>query len=102
MLTADYQMVSPGISGGNRRIVVRYTAGPFAGLRKIIGVFTAEDAEQGRIPDVLPAFPSPPAALWPDGRLGRLLRLRSTDRAVFYVEQAVDAVAAGLPAGEAS
>lgn len=71
-----------------RRIVLRHTAGPYAGLRQIIGVFTAEDAELGRIPEVIPAHPAGPAPLWPDGRLAKALRLKATDRYVLYTEQA--------------
>lgn len=90
MLSTRYQRPAPS---GLRRIVVRHTAGPYPGLRQIIGTFTAEDAEQGRIPDVLPSYPNPPGRLAPDNRLCRLLRLQSTDRAVWYVEQGVEAVA---------
>jgi hypothetical protein len=76
-----------------RRIFLRHTTGPYPGLVQMIGVFTAENAEMGQIPDVLPPHPQPPAALWPDGRLGKALRLKSTDRYVMYQEQAGEAVA---------
>jgi hypothetical protein len=83
-----------------RRIFLRHTTGPYPGLVQMIGVFTAENAEMGQIPDVLPPHPQPPAALWPDGRLGKALRLKSTDRYVMYQEQAGEAVAdAGEPEG---
>lgn len=70
-----------------RRVVLRHTAGPYPGLCQIVGVFSADDAEQGRIPDILPAHPSPPMALWPDGRLTKALRLKSTPTYVLYQEQ---------------
>lgn len=70
-----------------RRIVIQHTAGPYPGLRQIVGVFTAQDSEQGRIPDVLPAYPAAPQPLWPDGRLARALRLKSTETYVLYTEQ---------------
>lgn len=72
----------------DRRIILRHTAGPYPGLHCIAGLFSAQDAEQGRIPEMLPAHPAPPAPAWPDGRLTRWLRLASTDRYVLYVEQA--------------
>jgi hypothetical protein len=75
-----------------RRIVFRHTHGPYPGLRQIIGLFTKSDAELGRIPDVIPAHPAPPQPVWPDGRLAKALRLRSTETYVEYVEQVVDAV----------
>ena len=71
-----------------RRVVLCHTAGPYPGLRQIIGVFTADDAAMGRIPEVLPAHPQEAARLWPDGRLAKALRLHSTDRYVMYTEQA--------------
>lgn len=74
-----------------RRIIFRHTHGPYPGLRQIVGLFTSSDAELGRIPDVLPAHPAPPAPLWPDGRLAKALRLRSTETYVLYTEQAVEA-----------
>lgn len=70
-----------------RRIVLRHTAGPYPGLRQIIGLFTAEDADLGRIPEVIPAHPQGPAPLWPDGRLAKALKLKTTDRYVVYTEQ---------------
>jgi hypothetical protein len=77
-----------------RRIVLRHTAGPYAGLRQIIGVFSADDAEMGRIPEVIPAYPQGPAPLWPDGRLAKALRIKATDRYVLYQEQVADEAAA--------
>lgn len=71
--------------------MLRHTAGPYPGLRQICGSFSLEDTEGGRIPDILPAYPSPPMALWPDGRLAKALRLKSTDRYVLYQEQAPEA-----------
>lgn len=59
-----------------------YTAGPLAGLRQIVGVFDEGDS----VPEKMPAHPDPPAPVWPDGRLARFLRLKSTDRYVLYSE----------------
>jgi hypothetical protein len=73
-----------------RRIVLQHAAGPYPGLRQIVGLFTDEDAERGRIPDVLPAHPQSPQPLWPDGRLARCLRLKSNDKYVVYLEQTYD------------
>ena len=70
-----------------RRIVLTHMAGPYPGLRQIIGTFSADDAEMDAIPDVLPAYPAPPCPLWPDGRLAKALRLKSTDKYVLYQEQ---------------
>lgn len=66
-----------------RRIVLRHTAGPYAGLRQIVGYFE-EDVE---LPEVIPAHPQGPAPLWPDGRLAKAMRLKSNNRYVEYVEQ---------------
>jgi hypothetical protein len=77
-----------------RRIVLQHTAGPYPGLRQIIGTFTADNAELGQIPDIIPAHPQPAAPMWPDGRLAKALRLKSTERYVLYVEQKAEEVAA--------
>lgn len=69
--------------------MTQHAAGPYAGLRQIVGVFTAEDSQAGRIPDVMPHHPNPPMPWWPDGRLAKALRLKSTDRYVLYTEQVV-------------
>lgn len=82
----NYHVVETNI----RRIVLRHTAGPYAGLRQIIGCFGG-DVE---IPEVIPAHPQGPAPLWPDGRLAKALRLKSTDRYVLYTEQIADEAAA--------
>lgn len=66
-----------------RRIVVRHTAGPYAGLRQILGV---TDSEPGELPDILPG-PGEVAPMFPDNRPARALRLKSTNRYVLYQEQ---------------
>lgn len=72
-----------------RRIVLAHTAGPYPGLRQILGVFNAHDS----VPDILPAYPAPAISLPPDGRLGKALRLRSNDKYVLYQEQAGEVAA---------
>jgi hypothetical protein len=66
-----------------RRLVLRHTAGPYAGLRQIIGL---TDKAPGELPDILPG-PGEVGVLWPDNRPARALRLLSTDRYVLYQEQ---------------
>lgn len=73
-----------------RRIVLRHTAGPYPGLRQIVGVID----KVGELPDILPAPSEPPANLWPDDREARALRMKSTDRYVLYQEQVTDKAAA--------
>jgi hypothetical protein len=72
-----------------RRVVIVHTAGPYPGLRQIIGLIPLSDAAPA--PEVLP----PPGtgmamALWPDQRGARALRLRSTERYVLYQERPVE------------
>jgi hypothetical protein len=75
-----------------RRIVYIHTAGPYAGLRQILGLSAPEGvlflhtgelrAHSGPPPDVLA-----PIAMPPDGRISAGMRLKSTDRYVLYQER---------------
>lgn len=88
-----------------RRIVYRHTAGPYPGLRQILGIEIRQDAnlpgqltwlhtgvvmslEPGPMPDKLVAIP-----LQPDGRHSKALRLVSKPGYSIYQESPVDAVA---------
>lgn len=75
-----------------RRVVLLHTAGPYPGLRQIIGLF--EGADTAPSPEVLPA-PGTGMALtmWPDGRHARALRLKATPKFVLYQERPVEAPA---------
>lgn len=74
-----------------RRIVFRHTAGPYPGLRQITAIATDTSimylhsgvvrAHEGPLPDKLAAHP-----MWPDGRMARGMRLKSTDTYVLYQE----------------
>lgn len=76
-----------------RRIVVRHTAGPFPGLRQIIGVMTDTAVEYFHTGQVRPFGPAGngdtlnQVQLWPDGRVATLLRMKGNNRYALYQEQ---------------
>lgn len=74
-----------------RRLVYRHTAGPYAGLDQIVGyvnethfVYLLQREARphtGPVPDKLKAIP-----MFPDGRMAKGMRLKTTDRYVLYQE----------------
>ncbi len=74
-----------------RRLVYRHTAGPHAGLDQIVGFVDQKHfvyllqrearPHKGPVPDKLSAIP-----MWPDGRMAKAMRLKTTDRYVMYQE----------------
>lgn len=81
----DFGMISALIASVKtpiRRIVLQHNAGPYAGLRQIMGTFPETASERDQVPELVPAMP-----WWPDGRVSKALRLQSTDRWVLYSEQ---------------
>ena len=75
-----------------RRIVYRHTAGPYPGLRQILALEGEQQLLYLHTGDmrILDAGPLPdrlaPVALWPDGRLSKAMRLKTTDTYVVYQE----------------
>ena len=83
-----------------RRIVYRHTAGPYVGLRQILGVEVRKTLQgpghllllhigewmaldPGPMPDVIQPIP-----LFPDMRMAKGMRLRTSDKYVLYQEMA--------------
>jgi hypothetical protein len=62
-----------------RRVILRHTAGPYPGLRQILGVVEGV----GELPDILRDI-----VIRPSGRPATAMRLRSTRRYVLYQEVA--------------
>ena len=84
-----------------RRIVYRHTAGPYPGLRQILAVASNEyldylhtrerrSLDPGPLPDMLAPVP-----MWPDGRMSKGMRLKSTDTYVLYQEHLMSKVDEG-------
>lgn len=78
-----------------RRVVLTHTAGPFKGLRQIVG--TIEHA--GELPTALEDI-----GIWPDWRPARAVQTRVTARAVFFREEPWNQLAMDFsePEGEAA
>lgn len=84
-----------------RRVVYRHTAGPYPGLRQIVGLMTPEGVQFLHTnPPFGRAFGPDgkgdrlePIPMWPDGRLSAGLRLKTTDRWVMYQESPLEVAA---------
>jgi hypothetical protein len=76
-----------------RRIVVRHTAGPYPGLRQIIGAMTETGVQYFHTGESRPfggggnGDTLNQVRLWPDGRVGLLMRMKSNNRYALYQEQ---------------
>lgn len=76
-----------------RRLVVRHTAGPYPGLRQIIGLVKDAGVEYFHTGQFRPWGGAGngdvlnQVQLWPEGRLANLMRLRGDDRYVLYQER---------------
>jgi hypothetical protein len=81
-----------------RRIVYLHTAGPWIGLRQILGGEFREGQSPGSLvyfhtgeTKALAAGPLPdrlaPVQMAPDGRVSKGMRLKTTDKYVLYVER---------------
>jgi hypothetical protein len=78
------------VHNGIRRVVLVHTAGPYPGLRQILGLTPDFVDSAGCLPEVLPQHPAPAVALPPDGRFGKALRVHSNDKYVVYAEKPVE------------
>jgi hypothetical protein len=77
-----------------RRIVVRHTVGPYAGLRQIIGVMNETAVQYFHTGEVRPFGPAGngdtlnKVLMWPDGREALLMRMKGNNRYALYQEKA--------------
>lgn len=90
--------VNTTIAPAIRRVVYRHTAGPYPGLRQIMGLADARTVvflHSGEARTLEAGMPDRMAAvaMWPDGRASKGMRLKSTDRYVLYQESPVEGVA---------
>lgn len=76
-----------------RRIVLRHTAGPYPGLRQIIGVMSDTAVQYLHTGEIRPFGPAGNGdtlnrvQCWPDGREATLLRMKGNNRYCLYQEQ---------------